>query len=290
MIVLYGRPLDNKNQLVSGPYKRAEAPNNCPEFPHMSGGVAFVTGSSQGIGKAIALRLASDGFEIAINDIDSKLLALETVKKEIEESTGKQALICVGDVSVEENVKAMIESVVKTFSSLDVMVANAGICPCGPLNDMSVEEWERAFTVNVIGTFLCYKYASLQMIAQGKGGRLIGASSNAGKQGQRMMGIYASTKFAIRGLTQSAALEYGKHQITVNAYCPGPIDTEMARKAAQDIGGDIEAVLNMYTQTAAVGRIGEPADVANLVSFLASKHSGYLTGQTISIDGGLIFD
>ncbi|KAJ3718108.1 hypothetical protein DFJ43DRAFT_779356 [Lentinula guzmanii] len=209
-------------------------------------GIAFVTGASQGIGKGIATRLASDGFEIAINDIAAKSSALEAVKKEIQELTGKHALICVGDVSVEENVKAMIDEVVKTFGSLDVMVANAGVCPCGPLNDgkkiylrithglrdflsVTLDEWERAFAINVRGTFLCYKYASLQMIAQGKGGRLIGASSGAGKQGQQMMGLYASTKFAIRGLTQSAAMEYGKHQITVNAYCPGPIDTEMGR-------------------------------------------------------------
>ncbi|KAJ4001212.1 hypothetical protein F5050DRAFT_94380 [Lentinula boryana] len=209
-------------------------------------GIAFVTGASQGIGKGIATRLASDGFEIAINDVAAKSSALEAVKKEIQELTGKHALICVGDVSVEENVKAMIDEVVKTFGSLDVMVANAGVCPCGPLNDgkktylrityglrdfisVTLDEWERAFAINVRGTFLCYKYASLQMIARGKGGRLIGASSGAGKQGQQMMGLYASTKFAIRGLTQSAAMEYGKHQITVNAYCPGPIDTEMGR-------------------------------------------------------------
>ncbi|KAJ3985070.1 NAD-binding protein [Lentinula detonsa] len=253
-------------------------------------GIAFVTGASQGIGKSIATRLASDGFEIAINDIAAKSSALEAVKKEIQELTGKHALICVGDVSVEENVKAMIDEVVKTFGSLDVMVANAGVCPCGPLNDVTLDEWERAFAINVRGTFLCYKYASLQMIAQGKGGRLIGASSGAGKQGQQMMGLYASTKFAIRGLTQSAAMEYGKHQITVNAYCPGPIDTEMVRKAAQDVGGDTESVLNMYAKMSAVGRIGDPTDVANLVSFLASKHSGYMTGQTININGGILFD
>ncbi|KAH7872719.1 MAG: short chain oxidoreductase [Lentinula lateritia] len=255
-----------------------------------SEGIALITGSSQGIGKAIAIRLASDGFEIAINDIPAKSLTLEATQKEIQELTGKRALICVGDVSVEEEVKGMIEEVVKSLGGIDVMVANAGICPCGPLNDVTLDEWERAFAVNVRGTFLCYKYASLQMIAQGRGGRLIGASSGGGKQGQRLMGLYSSTKFAIRGLTQSAALEYGKHGITVNAYCPGPIDTEMVRKAAQDVGGDTEKVLKMYAQMSAVGRIGNPADVANLVSFLASKHSEYLTGQTIIIDGGLIFD
>ncbi|KAJ3743197.1 NAD-binding protein [Lentinula detonsa] len=255
-------------------------------------GIAFVTGASQGIGKSIATRLASDGFEIAVNDIAAKSSALEAVKKEIQELTGKHALICVGDVSVEENVKAMIDEVVKTFGSLDVasiMVANAGVCPCGPLNDVTLDEWERAFAINVRGTFLCYKYASLQMIAQGKGGRLIGASSGAGKQGQQMMGLYASTKFAIRGLTQSAAMEYGKHQITVNAYCPGPIDTEMGRPCV--IATALATLTDLqYAKMSAVGRIGDPTDVANLVSFLASKHSGYMTGNFININGGILFD
>ncbi|KAK0193188.1 hypothetical protein F5146DRAFT_1029497 [Armillaria mellea] len=194
-----------------------------------SKGVAVVTGAAQGIGKAIALRLADDGFDVAVNDIplDGKITKLQEVQAEIIQK-GRRCGVFTGDISKEEDVKRMVEGVVSTLGGLDVMVANAGVCPTASVLDYTVEQWDRAFAINARGTFLCYQYAAKQMIKQGRGGRIIGSSSSAGKQGVRMMSLYSSTKSAIRGLTQGAALDLGKFGITVNAYAPGAVDTEMS--------------------------------------------------------------
>ncbi|KAF9473930.1 NAD-binding protein [Pholiota conissans] len=188
--------------------------------------VAFITGASRGIGMAIALRLAQDGYDIALNDILPQKAELEVVQEEIRKS-GKQAIICIGDVSVEEEVKRMVEDAVRELGSLNVMVANAGICITKPFLETTKGEFDRMYAVNVNGVFLCYKYAAMQMIKQGKGGRIIGASSITGKQGFSTLAGYSSTKFAVRGLTQSVASELAKYGITVNAYAPGAVDTIM---------------------------------------------------------------
>ncbi|KAF7369243.1 hypothetical protein MVEN_00252000 [Mycena venus] len=178
----------------------------------MSKGTAFVTGAARGIGKAIALRLAEDGFDVAVNDLPTSSDSLLEVVKEIK-SKGRASSAHLADVSVEEDVKAMFADVVESHGGLDVMVSNAGIIR------VSVEEWDRMMAVNCRGTFLCYKYAGMQMIEQGRGGRIIGAGSVAGKRvGSPFMSGYAVTKFAIHGLTQAAAMEYGPHGITVNSY------------------------------------------------------------------------
>ncbi|THV02603.1 short chain oxidoreductase [Dendrothele bispora CBS 962.96] len=254
-------------------------------------GVALVTGSSQGIGLAIAQRLAKDGFDIGLNDIPSKLNQLKEAQSKIAQETGRKVEIFPGDISQEQDVKAMIDGIVKALGGLDVMVANAGICMAGPMLDtiVSVAEWDRIFAINVRGTFLCYQYAAKQMIAQGRGGRILGACSGSGKQGQLNMSAYGSTKFALRGLTQATALELGKHGITCNMYAPGPIDTEMSRAAAAGIG-NAEAVMAMYTERLALKRFGVTEDVSNVVSFLASKESQFITGQSINVDGGMLFD
>ncbi|KAJ7621467.1 NAD(P)-binding protein [Roridomyces roridus] len=200
-----------------------------------SKGIALVTGAAQGIGRAIALRLADDGFDVAVNDI-SVSAELQSLVKEIQER-GRASSIHAADVSQDEQVKEMIEAVVQKHGSLDVMVANAGVA--GPrrmvIADVfmltsrlvTVEEWDRIMNVNARGTFLSYKYAGLQMVKQGRGGRIIGASSLAGKQGHSTQVPYTASKFAVRGLTQSAAIEFGSHGITVNAYAPGLIETPL---------------------------------------------------------------
>ncbi|KAK7034590.1 hypothetical protein VNI00_012221 [Paramarasmius palmivorus] len=245
--------------------------------PYLGTGVALITGSAQGIGKAIALRLAKDGFDVVLNDITSqtKLDQLREVEQEIQRSFGRKTAIVMADVSDEEEVKRLVDQTVGTLGGLDVMVANAGVCPSVPMIEKT---WERAFAVNVRGTFLCYKYAAIQMIKQGRGGRIIGACSSAGKQGRPNSMAYSATKFAVRGMTQSAAWEVAKHGITVNAYAPGPIETEMIFQLIED-KKRIDPSFSPAQWDCPTGRMGQAEEVAALVSFIASKDSNYITGK-----------
>ncbi|KAJ7215168.1 NAD-binding protein [Mycena rebaudengoi] len=252
-------------------------------------GVALVTGSSQGIGKAIALKLAQDGYDLALNDLRSKTEQLANVQEAIL-ALGRRSTIVVADVALEEEVIGMINATVETLGSLDVMVANGAVFLPGSLLEMSTEDWDRTFAVNCRGTWLCYKYAALQMVKQGRGGRIIGASSGAGKQGIAMMAAYSSTKFGIRGLTQVAAQELGPHRITVNAYAPGPVDTELFRTTAAGVSNNPEAVVESARVQCALGYLGRPEDIASFVSYLATPDAHYITGQTVSINGGWYYD
>jgi len=249
-----------------------------------------VTGAAQGIGRAIALRLASDGFDVAINDIAPKAAQLDGVKAEIIAAGRRSAVFC-GDVSADSEVKDMVAGVVAALGGLDVMVANAGICKArASLLDVSPEEWDRTMAINVRGMFLCYQHAARQMILQGRGGRIIGATSGAGKQGNAMMPDYCTSKFAVRGLTQSAACEFGKHGITVNAYAPGSVITPMTEQFAPLANMSQEDFFAMQAKMAATGVNPTTNDIATIVSFLASKESGFITGQSICADGGRYFD
>ncbi|KAE9403175.1 acetoin reductase family protein, partial [Gymnopus androsaceus JB14] len=218
--------------------------------------VALVTGAAQGIGRAISIRLASDGFKVALSDLPSKREQLDA----------------------EEQVKEMVESSSKALGGLDVMVSNAGIMGVyKPIIDMSLEEFEQVLRINLRGCFLCYKYGGKEIIATGRpGGRLIGSSSVVGKQASANASQYSASKFAVRGLTQSAALELGQYGITVNAYAPGTIRTAMSELLWNGTL-DIKEVLPALPSFA---KIGEPEDVASIVSYLASKESHYITGKS----------
>ncbi|ETW76659.1 hypothetical protein HETIRDRAFT_106091 [Heterobasidion irregulare TC 32-1] len=250
-----------------------------------SRGVALVTGAARGIGRTIARRLADDGYDIAINDPKSSLSELDNVTKEIG-SKGRNVVRITADITEEVQVKEMIPFVVEKLGGLDVMVANAGICPLSPLVETSSELLDNAMAVNVRGTMLCYKYAAKQMIAQGRGGRIVGASSVAGKRPFLLGSAYVASKFAVRGLTQVAAMELGKHGITVNAYAPGFIKTEMLEDVERSMNMEPGAFVEASISTLAIPRLGETEDIAELVSFLVSKKAGYITGQTFSSDGG----
>ncbi|KAJ3512237.1 hypothetical protein NLJ89_g3631 [Agrocybe chaxingu] len=258
-------------------------------------GIALVTGASRGIGRSTALRLSRDGFKLALNDLPSSKGLLEEVQREIIKNGG-QAMTVPGDVSVEKDVESMVTNVAEAYGGLDVMVANAGIAIIGPLVESTTQDFERVLSVNVIGMYHCYKYAALQMIKQGRGGRIIGASSIAGKQGWPFASFYSASKFAVRGLTQSAALELGKHGITVNAYAPGGVATKMLEDVGSDLMGHFANSRFSTTEDraqlvgSANGRHTTPEEVADLVAFLASKESEPITGQTLSINGGLYFD
>jgi len=248
--------------------------------------VAIVTGAASGIGKAISLRLASDGFNVALNDLPGSLDKLKEVA-DLASQHGVDTILVPGDVSSEADVEKMVDDTVKHFGGLDAMIANAGILQeRRPVTvaEMTTEQWDRMFAVNARGTFLCYKYAVRQMIQQGRGGRIVGASSVAGLRGWVGWSHYSATKFAVRGLTQAVAQEVGKHGITVNAYAPGLINTPMTREGIDErIWNELNQAVKANTP---LGHEGQPDDVANVVSFLLSEKSGYITGQSISVDGG----
>ncbi|KAJ6506176.1 acetoin reductase family protein [Mycena vitilis] len=254
-------------------------------------GIAIVTGAAQGIGRGIALRLASDGFDIAVNDITSNADKLAELVEEIK-AKGRQASAHVADVSVDLQVKGMVEEVVRTHGGLDAMIANAGVMNFASIEHTSVDDWDRVMAINARGTFLCYKYAGMQMISQGRGGRIIGACSLGGKKGGQMMSAYCASKFAIRGLTQSAASEYGPHGITVNSYAPGMTDTEMGKSYVIGISFDNDIICSdQHGQIVCRPNGKTPDDIVGLVSFIASKESQFITGaELISINGGMYFD
>lgn len=255
-----------------------------------SPGVALVTGCTQGIGRAIATRLAKDGFTLSLNDLPSKDAELQALASELT-FEGRRPHVVTGDVSVEADVQRMVESTVEQLGSLDVMVANAGICITKSILSTSAEEWDRIAAVNGRGTFLCYKYAAKQMIEQGHGGRIIGAASLAAKQGFPSLPAYSASKWAVRGLTQSAAQEFGKYGITVNAYAPGIIGTDMVAGIGSALdSNNPSGFYDRYERKTPVGRNGTPADIASIVSYIASKESSYITGQSISVNGGLFCD
>ncbi|KAH7908719.1 hypothetical protein BJ138DRAFT_1115591 [Hygrophoropsis aurantiaca] len=255
------------------------------ELPSAPKGVALVTGAAQGIGRAIALKLGDDGFDIALVDIPAKKVQLEEVARMLK-LAGRRTVTTYADVKVEKQVKDMIAEVVTNLGGLDVMVANAGIShPDGSVLSTSVEQWDATFAVNGRGVFLCYKYAALQMVAQGRGGRIIGASSTWGKRAAAHAADYCASKFAVRGLTQSAALELGPHKITVNSYAPGPTDTPMLRAQQSPDIKETEYAKEVVNATA-LKYLAQPENVAAVVSFLASKESHFVTGQCIAVDGG----
>lgn len=264
--------------------------------------VALVTGAAKGIGRGIALRLAQDGYRVAACDLPSGLDLLHSLGEEIQaQHTNGSAkieeryLILTADVSSEKEVQNMVKECTDILGGLDVMVANAGIAIVKPLLETSGEDFDCITSVNLRGVMLCYKYAAIQMIAQGRGGRIIGASSMNGKVGAPNLSSYSATKFGVRGLTQSAALEWAKYKITVNCYAPARIHTSMLEQYDIDVTsrtpgmkrGDFMQQLRDKTP---LGDLAGPEEVASLVSYLASPEAHFITGQTLSINGGAMLD
>ncbi|KAG2754121.1 NAD(P)-binding protein [Suillus brevipes Sb2] len=252
----------------------------------ISKGVALITGAAQGIGRSIAVQLARDGFDIALNDLPDKNAQLELVATDIE-SLGRQVCVIPADVTVEKQVKEMVDDAVTKLGGLDVMVANAGISMISSLVSSTVESWDHIFSVNARGPYLCYKYAAMQMIEQGRGGRIIGASSVQGKMGFPYSSAYTASKFAVRGLTQAAAVELGQYAITVNAYAPGAIQTPMMDHVGeQNAMANFTQILNpcflhnldKVLDNVPIKHVGQPEDIASIVSYLASKDAHFITG------------
>ncbi|KZV67621.1 NAD(P)-binding protein [Peniophora sp. CONT] len=245
--------------------------------------VAIVTGAASGIGRSIALRLARDGHDVAVTDLPGS--TVPDVVKEIE-ALGRKSKAFYADVTKEAEVKKLVDDAAGELGSVDIMVANAGIYGAGTVLDTNLDAFEKIMHINATGVFLCYKYAGLKMVEQGRGGRIIGASSLSGKTGFAGDFAYCASKFAVRGMTQAAAQELAKHKITVNSYAPGPQETPLMKTRRLDKDWDEAKVLAPIP----MGRLGDPEEVASCVSWLASENAGFVTGQTISINGGQYCD
>ena len=255
--------------------------------------IALVTGASRGIGRAIALRLARDGMEVAVNDLAAQQDELEVTKLMIEKE-GRKSFSVTADISSESEVNAMIEKVVEHFGELNVMISNAGIVSTKSLFEVSVEEWDRVQSVNVRGMFLCHRAAARQFIKQGKGGKIVGACSIAGYKGSPDALAYSVSKWGVRGLTQGCAQELAPHGINVNAVCPGPVATHMWEELDEARGVSKgmqkwEAFHKSVEARSAMKKASTVEDIADAYSFLAGPHSKMITGQSIIVDGGILF-
>lgn len=252
--------------------------------------VALVTGAAQGIGRGIALRLAKDGFDLAL--VDLKEDKLEDVAKEIE-ALGRKVTTFAADVSKRNDVYAAVDYAEKELGSFDVIVNNAGIAQVKPLADVTPEEVDRIFKINIDGVLWGIQAAAAKFKQRGQKGKIINASSIAGHDGFAMLGVYSATKFAVRALTQTAAKEYASAGITVNAYCPGIVGTDMwveiDERFSDLTGAPKGETYKKFVDGIALGRAQTPDDVAALVSFLASADSDYITGQAILTDGGIVY-
>ncbi|CAL1708776.1 unnamed protein product [Somion occarium] len=249
--------------------------------------VAFITGAAQGIGEAIALRLADDNIDVALFDLKEKEPLLKNVVKQIE-AKGRKAIYFVGDVTQEQDVKTSIDRTVETLGGLDIMVANAGITIFKPFVESDIEDYRRIMDINVLGVVNCFKYAAIQLIKQGRGGRIIGACSGAGKRGINNMSLYSASKFAVRGLTQATSLELRSHKITVNSYAPGFILTPMLAHPDDDKFGGHGSVAKMAAKMDPDYEGAQPSVVAELVAYLIKPEAHFV--NVINIDGGLLFD
>ncbi|MEV6773250.1 3-oxoacyl-ACP reductase FabG [Nocardia sp. NPDC051030] len=243
--------------------------------------VAFVTGAARGIGAATAARLAADGFTVAIADLDEA--ACKTAVDTIVAAGGKA--IAVGcNVSDEASVDAAFERVAAELGSIDVLVNNAGVLRDNLLFKMSVEDWDTVMSVHLRGAFLCSRAAQRYMVKQ-KSGKIVNTSS-VSALGSRGQANYSAAKMGIQGFTRTLAIELGPYGINVNAVAPGFIVTDMTDATAARVGVDPADFRKAAAEVTPLRRVGEPADIANVVSFLCSEDSSFVTGQTIYVDGG----
>ncbi|OZC68791.1 diacetyl reductase [Rhodococcus sp. 15-725-2-2b] len=250
----------------------------------------LVTGAGQGIGRAIALRLANDGHDIALADLNEDKIA--DVADEVRR-TGSKATTFVADVSDRDQVFAAVEHTNEALGGFDVIVNNAGIAQVAPLDDVRPEDVAKIWAVNVDGVLWGIQAAAAKFKVLGRKGKIINASSIAGHDGFAMLGVYSATKFAVRALTQAAAKEYAAEGITVNAYCPGVVGTDMwvtiDKRFAELTGAAEGETYDKFVGGIALGRAQTPEDVAAFVSYLAGPDSDYMTGQAPLIDGGLVY-
>ena len=253
------------------------------------GKTIVITGASRGIGAALAKRFAQEGGAVVASANES---ACETVATDIVKAGGK-ALAVIADVTKKGDVIALYDAADRTFGGVDVSIQNAGIITIARIESMTEKEWDNVMEVNTKGVFLCCQEAISRMRKHKRGGRLINTASGQARQGFIYTPHYAASKFGVVGITQSLAKEVAKEGITVNAFCPGIIETDMWAYNDEVWGkllGDYKPgeLMAEWVRDIPMGRAGTGEDVAGLVTFLASDDAAYITGQTVNVDGGLI--
>ena len=275
----------------------------------LNGKVAIVTGAGgkNGIGRAIATRLASEGADVVVTDISQSVEAirevdmrdgwegLPSVVKEIE-AMGRQSIGLFSDVSDSAQVDGMLRSVLDHFGKVDILVNNAGSRPGKdrvPVIELEEEAFAEVMRVNVRGTYLCSRALARHMVERGSGGKIISISSGAGKKGIARYAAYCASKFAIVGFTQALAQELASDMINVNAICPGLVDTERVDFIASALAPEGESseehramMIRERNMRVPMGRVAVGEDIANMAAFLASNQSDYVTGLSISVSGG----
>ncbi|NLD48135.1 MAG: 3-oxoacyl-[acyl-carrier-protein] reductase [Clostridiaceae bacterium] len=244
----------------------------------LKGKTAVITGSGRGLGKAIAWKLGKMGANIVLNDIavsDSVDATAEEFK-----AAGINVVVTKGDVRIMEDVETMVKTALETFNSVDILVNNAGITKDNLMLKMSEKDWDDVLDINLKGAFLCTKAVTKTMMKQ-KSGKIINIASVAGVMGNPGQANYSASKAGLIGLTKSTAKELASRGITCNAVAPGIIESKMTEVLP-------ESVKENYFNNIPLKRFGTPEDVANVIGFLASESSNYVTGQVINIDGGLV--
>jgi meso-butanediol dehydrogenase / (S,S)-butanediol dehydrogenase / diacetyl reductase len=247
----------------------------------------IITGAARGIGAEIARDLARNGAKVCVADLNEE--AAQSVAKSI----GAPAIAMKVDVSSRESTKAMITATVKAFGRLDVVFNNAGISQTCHFIDVTEEDWHRIMDVNGLGVLIGTQEAARQMKEQGTGGKIINTASIAAKQGYPLFAHYCASKFAVVALTQAAARALAPDKITVNAFAPGVVRTELWEQLDRefmDLGltQKPDQAISEFSQSILLGRYSTPDDIIGVTTFLASTGSDYITGQTIMVDGGMV--
>jgi NAD(P)-dependent dehydrogenase (short-subunit alcohol dehydrogenase family) len=279
----------------------------------LEGKVALITGAGgmRGIGRATVLKLAAQGVDIAVTDVHRppedlppgevrrQWRGIDSVAEEVE-ALGRRCLRVWCDLSDSEQIQAMVRQVAEHFGHIDILVNNARAIigrDKVPVTELREDVWQHFLAINTTAVFLCTKFVGQVMVRQSQGGRIINIASDAAKRGSAMGAAYSASKFAVLGLTQASALDLAPYGITVNAVCPGPVNTDRLsyweRAQAEAQGIPLEEfrakIVAEAGQRTPLGRIAEPEDVAGLVAFLASDEARFITGQAYNVNGGSLF-